>query len=411
MSGNFRKRLLIALTIVICTITNALAYDPIKLYDDVWSLIENKYVDRKVNAQNWQKWRHKYDRKIKTDDDAYVAIRTMLASLNDPYTRFLAPDEFKEENNSIKGTLRGIGVQIGIKNDKLTVIAPIEDTPAEKAGLQANDLIIEINGKSTNGITVKEAADQIRGPEGTSVNLKIKRDKKEFVRSIVRAKIVLKSVSIKPPKEAKLKNNIGYIRLSTFINKSAAREIMNAVKQLEDKEGYILDLRSNPGGLLTNAIIISDMFLPGGKIVSTVDRDGYMDTQEASDHYLTNKPLVVLINGGSASASEIVSGALRDNERAVLIGTKSFGKGLVQEINRLPGGSGINITTQKYLTPNGTFIHKKGIVPDVKVEITEADIKKKVDPQLKKANEVLQGLIKNHMKESAFLQGMFKSMR
>lgn len=411
MAGMIKRSFLIALLVTICTVTNSFSYDPVSLYDNVWTLIENKYVDRHVNAQNWQKWRHKYDSTIKTDEDAYVAIRTMLASLNDPYTRFLAPDEFKEERNSIKGTLKGIGVQIGIKDDRLTVIAPIEDTPAYKAGLQANDVITEINGKSTKGITVKEAADQIRGPEGTTVTLKVKRNKKETIHNIVRANIVLKSVSTKPPKEAKLQNNIGYIRLSTFINKSASKEIMDAVKKLQDKDGYILDLRSNPGGLLTNAIIISDMFLNGGNIVSTVDRDGYKETQQATHRYLTEKPLVVLINGGSASASEILSGALRDNERAVLIGTKSFGKGLVQEINKLPGGSGINITTQKYLTPNGTDIHKKGIIPDIKVEIKEEDIKNKIDPQLKKANDVLDDLIQKHVKESAYLKGFLKSMK
>ena len=162
---------------------------------------------------------------------------------------------------------------------------------------------------------------------------------------------------------------------------------------LSDKEGYILDLRSNPGGLLTNAILISDLFLNGGRIVSTVDRDGYKETQEASEDVFTNKPLVVLINEGSASASEILSGALKDNKRAVIIGTKSFGKGLVQEINKLPDGSGVNVTIQKYLTPNGTDINKKGITPDVEVKITEEDVKKKVDPQIAKAQEVLQQLI------------------
>ena len=379
--------------------SRAYAQNPQELYDQVWKLIDAKYLDSQQNHQNWHRWRHKYDGGMKTDKDSYVAIETMLASLNDPYTRFLNPEDFEEETQSISGTLFGIGVQIGIKDDKLTVIAPIEDTPAGRAGLVANDIILEIDGKSTKGISVKEAADLIRGPKGTSVKLLIKREgSPDKTYSIVRDKINIKSVSVTPPKTASISGNVGYIRLNSFLSHTAGTEMRNALKTLKNKDGYILDIRSNPGGLLTNAISISDMFLPSGYIVSTVDRDGYKETQKAFERIVTDKPLVVLIDGGSASASEILSGALKDNGRAVLIGTKSFGKGLVQEINRLPGGSGINITTQKYLTPNGTDINKKGIVPDIEVKNTEEDIKKKRDMQLAKANEVIKDLIKNHRK-------------
>lgn len=376
------------------------AYNSQDLYDEVWKLIDSKYVDAEKNNQDWHRWRHKYDSSIGTEKDAYIAIETMLASLNDPYTRFLDPKEFEDETQSISGTLFGIGVQIGIKDDKLTVIAPIENTPADKAGLKANDVILEINGKSTKGISVKDAADWIRGPKGTTVKLLVKRENEaEKLYSIVRDKIDIKSVSVKPPKTANIDRNIGYIRLNSFLSHTASEELKDALKSLKDKDGYILDIRSNPGGLLTNAIYISDMFLPSGVIVSTVDRDGYKETQKAIGKPLTNKPLVVLIDGGSASASEILSGALRDNKRAVLVGTKSFGKGLVQEINKLPGGSGVNITTQKYLTPNGTDINKKGIVPDIEVKNTEEDLKNKKDKQLTKANEVIKDLINKNKKE------------
>lgn len=375
---------------------SAFSYSPTKLYDDVWVLVDSKYVERDANSNNWQCWRHKYDDKIKNKDDAKVAIDTMLATLNDPYTRYLDEEEFKEENDSIKGSLKGIGIQIGVKDDKLTVIAPIEDTPADVAGIKENDLILKIDGVSTKGMTVKEAADKIRGPEGTSVNLLIKRGDTEKNYSIQRANIQLKAVSTNPPNDAKIPANMGYIRLSTFLNKNAYKEVADAITKQQSKQGYILDLRSNPGGLLSNAIIISDIFLKGGKIVSTVDKDGYKETQRASNNILTDKPVVVLINAGSASASEILSGALKDNCRATLVGTKSFGKGLVQEINKLPDGSGVNITTQKYLTPNGTDIHKKGITPDIVVELSEKDIEAKHDTQLEKAEEVLNNLIKNH---------------
>lgn len=369
------------------------AYQPSELYDNVWKLINAKYVDQSNNMQDWNTWRHKYDNVIRTDEDAYVAINTMVMSLNDPYTKFLNPKDFAEETSSIKGSLKGIGIQIATKNGKLMVIAPIEDSPAEQAGLLADDEIIEINGESTKGLTIDKAADKIRGEEGTTVNLVIKRKEEIKKYTIARKEIELKSVSTKVPNDVVLPNDIGYIRLSSFISKNAAKEFENILSSTRTKKGYIIDLRSNPGGLLSNAIYISNLLLPGGIIVSTVDRDGYKETQRASRNCITNKPLVVLINKGSASASEILSGALKDNKRAVLVGETSFGKGLVQEINRLPNDAGVNITIQKYLTPNGTDINKKGIEPDIKVELTEEDIAAKNDVQLKKASEVLQELI------------------
>jgi len=369
---------------------NVFAYGPTDLYDNVWRLINNKFVDQTNNSQNWAQWRHKYDNQIQTNEDAYVAINTMVASLNDPYTKFLDPKEFADETSSIKGSLKGIGIQIGVKEGKLMVIAPIEDTPAEKAGLMADDEILEIDGVSTKGITVDKAADKIRGKEGTQVTLLIKRkDTQPKSYTITRANIEIKSVSQKVVTDTRIPDDFCYIRLSSFISRNAATEFGSILNNNKNKKGFIVDLRSNPGGLLTNAIYISDMFLDGGTIVSTVDRDGYKETQRASAGVYTNKPVVVLINKGSASASEIFSGAMKDNHRAILVGEQSFGKGLVQEINKLPYESGINITIQKYLTPNGTDINKKGITPDIEVKLTEEDIKNKNDVQLKKAIEVL----------------------
>ncbi len=370
--------------------------EPVQLYDQVWKIVNDKYVDQSKNSQNWeQKWRNRYRNEIQTDEDAYVAISTMLASLNDPYTKFLDPKEFAEESNSIKGSLKGIGIQIGMKDGKLTVIAPIEDTPAEKAGLMAGDEILEIDGKSTKSITVDKAADQIRGPEGTQVTLLIKRENQEPKSyTVTRAKIEIKSISQKIPESITLPSEMCYIRLSSFISRNAAEEFRSILEKNYYKKGFIIDLRSNPGGLLSNAIAISDMFLDSGDIVSTVDKRNYKDVEHATKGIVTRRPVVILINKGSASASEIFSGAMKDNGRAVLVGEKSFGKGLVQEINKLANGSGMNITIQKYLTPNGTDIHKKGISPDVEVKMTEEDIKNKNDVQLKKAIEVLKELEK-----------------
>lgn len=371
-------------------IPSAFGATPAQLYDEVWRLINIKYVDQTDNSQDWNSWRHKYDNYLKTKEDAYLAIDTMLASLNDPYTRFLDPKEFAEETSSIKGSLQGIGIQIGMKDGNLVVIAPIEGTPAHKAGILTDDMILEIDGVSTKGITIDKAADKIRGDIGTQVTLTVKRKDEIKKFTITRDEIEIKSVSLKTPIETRVPDEIQYIRLSSFISKNAASEVLNILKSTSrTKKGYILDLRSNPGGLLTNAILMSDMFLQGGGIVSTVDRNGYKDTTRAAKYRITNKPLVVLVNKGSASASEIFSGAMKDNCRAIIVGEQTFGKGLVQEINRLSDDAGVNITIQKYLTPSGTDIHKKGISPDVEIKLTAENVKNKDDVQLKEAMRIL----------------------
>ena len=387
----FIKAGLVATAAVYLSFNTVFAATPAELYDDVWKVVNKKYYDPSNNHQDWAKWRYKYDHKLKTAEDAYVAIDTMLASLNDPYTRFLQPKEFSEETQSIKGSLKGIGTQIGIRDGNLVIIAPLEDSPAERAGLLADDQILEINGESTKGINIDAAADKIRGEKGTTVKLLIQRKGvPNKVYSIVRDEIEVKSVSCKPPFDTSIiPDDIQYIRLSSFISKNASAEIETILNSSSDKKGFIIDLRSNPGGLLTNAIYISDMLLKGGVIVSTVDRDRYKSTTRARYNQVTQKPVVVIINKGSASASEILSGALKDNHRATIIGEQSFGKGLVQEINKLPDESGMNITIQRYLTPSGTDIHKKGITPDIVVELTKENVDAKDDVQLKKAIEVL----------------------
>lgn len=371
---------------------SAFAATPAELYDDVWKIVNKKYYDPTNNSQDWAKWRYRYENKLKTKEDAYVAIETMLSSLNDPYTRFLDPKEFSEETQSIKGSLKGIGTQIGIRDGELVIIAPLEDSPAERAGLLADDRILEINGESTKGISIDVAADKIRGEKGTTVTLLIQRKgAANKLYSVVRDEIEVKSVSCKPPFETTvIPNDIQYIRLSSFISKNAAAEIEEILHNSSAMKGFIIDLRSNPGGLLTNAIYISDMLLKGGVIVSTVDRDSYKTTTRARMQQVTDKPIVVLINKGSASASEILSGALKDNHRATIVGEQSFGKGLVQEINKLPDEAGMNITIQRYLTPSGSDIHKKGITPDVVVELTQENADAKDDVQLKKAIEILE---------------------
>lgn len=395
-----KKSLIYFLSVLfICLTLNPQVYskslEDVALYHQAWKLVNTKFVDQTNNNQDWSKWENKYDNQIQSPEDAYVAIDTMVASLNDPYTRFLKPKDFEEETNSIKGSLKGIGVQITERDGKIIVLSPLEDTPAERAGLRPDDEILSIDGVSTKGMNISKASDRIRGKKGTTVNLLIKRaNTPNRIYTIERDEINLKSVSTKPLFDTtKVDDQIGYIRLSSFISRNAATEFRTALEKYSDKKGIIIDLRSNSGGLLTNAILIADMFLNGEIIVATVDRDGYKDTCRSSKKFISDKPLVVLINKGSASASEILSGALKDNQRALLVGENTFGKGVVQEVNKMPGGSGMNITIQKYLTPNGTDIDKKGIAPDVEVKLTVDDVKKKNDTQFKKAQELLKRMI------------------
>lgn len=402
MKKNLKNTALIALSLMLISITfcrsnTAMAESETVLYDMVWKIVNSRFLDQTNNGQDWERWRHKYDDKIKTPEDAYIAIDTMIASLNDRYTRFVTPREFEEEKSMIKGSLYGIGVQIGLRDGKVLIISPIEDTPGERAGLLAEDEILSIDGVSTKDMSIDKAADKIRGKKGTTVELLIKRKgSPDKIYRVVRDEIKIKSISQKLPDNFKLDDSIGYIRLSSFMGQNVPTDFQDLLIQYKDKDGVIVDLRGNTGGLLSNAIQISDFFLDDDIIVSTVDRDGYKDTARSSRRYMSTQPLVVLINKGSASASEIMSGALKDNQRAILIGENTFGKGVVQEVKPLmPFKAGLNITVQKYLTPNGTDINKKGIAPDIEVKLTEEDIKAKDDKQLKKAQDVLLQMIKN----------------
>ncbi len=357
--------------------------DPDKIYEKVWDLINDDFYDGSFNGQDWSRWKHKYDGKLKNSEDAHKAVETMLASLGDRYTRFLDRDAFDDERSQIDAQICGIGVQIGTnKERKIVIISPIEDTPAYKAGVKAGDELVEIDSKATEGFTVDDAAKKIRGPINTDVELTLVRkgankdNPQRLILKITRAEIPLKAVQT----TQMLNNDIGYIRLSSFISQKADREVAESIAKLPSAKALILDLRDNPGGLLNNAIAISNMFLKNGVVVSTVDRDGYKKSEATTGHPLCELPIALLINKGSASASEITSGALKDNGRAVLVGEKTFGKGLVQGINRLEDGSGVNITIARYLTPNDTDINKKGIQPDVEVKLVKKDIESHKGP-------------------------------
>lgn len=353
-------------------------FPPQELYHRAWGIIKDTYYEQKFNGQNWEYWDHKYDGKLKTEDDAEKGIETMLASLGDPYTRFLNAENFGDEKLQIQAKLFGVGMQLGMnKEHKVVVIAPIENTPASRAGMHPGDEIIEVDQKPVKGQSLDAVVKQIRGERNTKVTITYLRNLKKDMVSLLRDEIPIKSVVACQM----LPGDIGYIRLDSFISQKANDEMKKALTELREKsdkhepaKGLIVDLRNNPGGLLANAIDIANMFLDRGVIVSTIDADGYKTSQLATrSSFKTDLPAVLLINKGSASASEILSGALRDNQRAKLVGQTSFGKGLVQAINNLGNGTGVNVTIARYLTPNDTDIHKTGIVPDYDVKISDDD--------------------------------------
>ncbi|MDC2976901.1 S41 family peptidase [Prochlorococcus sp. AH-736-E02] len=382
-----------------------------EVIDHVWQIVYRDFLDSsgKFKKSNWINLRKEVLSKTYSDsNEAYDAIRDMLSNLDDSYTRFLEPKEFNQMRIDTSGELTGVGIQIvkDKESDNLIIISPIEGTPAFDAGIKARDKILSIDDISTEGMNIEDAVKLIRGQRGTKVKLEILRGSKSFFKILSREKIEIKSVSSKV-NQAKNGILIGYVRIKQF-NANASRETRDAIKDLETKKvaGYILDLRSNPGGLLESSIDISRHFINKGIIVSTLSKDGLKETKRGNGQALTKKPLVVLVNEGSASASEIVSGAIKDNKRGKLVGKKTFGKGLVQSMRTLVDGSGLTVTVAKYLTPNGIDINKSGIVPDIEVKmninpILQREIGTRKDKQYKAGENELINIInrKNQISE------------
>ncbi|MEB3180177.1 MAG: S41 family peptidase [Nostocaceae cyanobacterium] len=370
--------------------------DEQKLVSEAWRIVNRTYLDDTFNHQNWSQVRQKLlSQPLLNSDAAYSAIQKMLQTLDDPFTRFLNPEQYRSLQVSTSGELTGVGLQIALnqKTGQLEVIAPIAGSPAEKAGLKPRDRIVAIEGISTINLTLDEAAARMRGPIGTRVTLLIERDglgKSEF--RVVRDRIALNPVVADLHSTAQGKP-IGYIRLSQF-NANASMELAHAIGKLEQQgaEGYILDLRNNPGGLLQAGIEAARLWLEQGTIVYTVNRQGIQGGFESFGPALTHDPLVVLVNQGTASASEILAGALQDNGRAQLVGETTFGKGLIQSLFQLSDGSGLAVTIAKYETPSHHDIHKLGIKPDKLVSletITREQIATEADTQYQAAVEIL----------------------
>lgn len=324
---------------------------------------------------------------LNDEKQAEGALRGYVASLGDPYTVYLNASEAEELSNDLAGQLSGIGVEVGLKNDRLTVIAPIDETPAAKAGIRAGDVIATIDGQSTSELTLDEAVKKIRGEKGTEVKLTVVREGEEPKElAITRDQIQVSSVKY----EVK-DGGVGYIRVRRF-GDDTDTAIRNAAADLA-KQGItkiVLDLRDNPGGYLNSAVTVSSEFLADGVVVE--ERGRHMESKQLVANpggNLTNAKLVILINEGSASASEITAGALKDNGRAILVGEKTYGKGSVQEVKQLSNGAQLKVTVAGWFTPKGVNISKEGIKPDVEVKLTPEDSNAGRDPQLEKALEAV----------------------
>ncbi len=343
--------------------------------DQVWQLVNREYVDGKFNQQDWQATRQSLlSKNYASNEEAYVAIREALQTLNDPYTRFLDPKQYEALTSQTSGEVSGIGIRMELneKTKRLTIVEAIENSPALKAGIKAGDEILAINGKPTQQMKLDDASKLIRGKAGTVLTLRMGRTgQSAFDLKLTRATIEVPTVRYTLKQEGN--RRVGYIRLREF-SSHAADQMRRAIRDLNKQQvnAYVLDLRGNPGGLLQSSIEIARMWLDNGGIVRTVDRAGGAEDTKANRTALTNLPLAVLVDGNSASASEILTGALKDNKRAVVVGGQTFGKALVQSVHELTDGSGLAVTIAHYYTPEGTDINHKGITPDIKLELTEA---------------------------------------
>ena len=354
--------------------SNLVTDNPKEIIDQVWQIIYRDFLDYsgKYKIEEWIKLRKEIlSTKFLDNEDAYITIKDMLTKLDDPYTRFLDPKEFNEMRIDTTGELMGVGIQISLDEvtNQIIVVSPIEGTPAFLAGIKPKDIIVSVDDKSVDGLTIDSTVKLIRGKKGTKVELGIIREDKFLKVSLIRDRIEINVVDSRI-NNTDLGVKIGYLRLKHF-NAKSPNEMSLSIKKLEKQKpfGYVLDLRSNPGGLLEASIEIARQWINTGIIVSTKTKDGITDTRKAKNRALTNRPVVVLIDEGSASASEILSGAIKENNRGLLVGKKTFGKGLVQSVRSLSDGSGLTVTIAKYLTPSGKDINKNGIEPDVRIDL------------------------------------------
>ncbi|NEO87483.1 MAG: PDZ domain-containing protein [Spirulina sp. SIO3F2] len=375
---------------IIPAVQAALEESPKTVVDEVWQIVNNEFVGigAEFDPEDWQATRQDLlAQNYSSSQDAYTAIRKALKGLNDPYTRFLDPGEYAQLTNQTSGELSGVGLQLTVDEETsaLEVIRPIPDSPAAAAGIEAGDRILRINDRPTSLMDVEDAVKLLGGEEGSTVRLQLVRPSQGLYEvELVRAQIEVPVLHYALHEESDLQ--IGYMRLDEF-SSHAAEQMSTAIEELESQgiDGFVLDLRGNPGGLLFASVDIARMWLETGDIVRTVDRRGGDRQYSANRTSITDSPLVVLIDGYSASASEILAGALKDNNRATLVGSRTYGKGTVQSVHQLSDDSGLAVTISRYFPPSGININKHGIAPDVVYDLSREQYR------LLRTNPSLQG--------------------
>lgn len=363
---------------------------PQRLFINAWRITKNSYVDETLNNQDWSKWRIRYIKHIKTIEDANIAINSMLASLNDQYSKFLQSDLFSKQKIIIDSQITGIGVLFNKSGENIVINHIMDNSPAQTADIKPGDVIISINGEKTNGLEIKNVINNIEASGNKEIDITIKRGN-----ILINKKLKRKAIPIKTMEYKITKDNIGIITLENIMGGKAVSDFKNIIIETNNTKGIIIDLRNNYGGVLANAIQMANYMMDQGKIVSIQSRiNTKYQIYSDGEKIFKNKPVVILINKNTASAAEILAGTLKDNLNAILIGEKSYGKNSIQQVIPMANSTGLILTTDKYILPNGNDIYRRGLTPDITIK-QDTIFTQKNDKQLREAKKLIRELVKN----------------
>lgn len=363
---------------------------PQRLFINTWRIIKNSYVDETLNNQDWTRWRIRYIKHIKTIEDADIAINSMLASLNDPYNKFLQSVLFAKQKMIIDSEIKGIGILFNKSGKEIVINHIMDNSPAKNADILPGDTIVSINGKTADNLEMKTIINTIETSDNKEIELTIKRKN-----IIIKKKLKKQTIPIKTMEYTITKDNIGIITLANIMGEKAVSDFKDIIIKTNDTKGIILDLRNNYGGVLANAIQMANFMMDTGKIVSIQSRiNTKYQIYSDGEKIFKNKPIVILINRNTASASEILAGTLKDNLNAILIGERSYGKNSIQQVIPMPNETGLILTTDRYILPDGSDIYGKGLEPDIVIK-QDTIFTQKNDKQLRKAKKIIRELVKN----------------
>ena len=363
---------------------------PQRLFINAWRITKNSYVDETLNNQDWSKWRIRYIKHIKTIEDANIAINSMLASLNDQYSKFLQSDLFSKQKIIIDSQITGIGVLFNKSGENIVINHIMDNSPAQTADIKPGDVIISINGEKTNGLEIKNVINNIEASGNKEIDITIKRGN-----ILINKKLKRKAIPIKTMEYEITRDNIGVITLANIMGDKAVSDFKDIIIETNNTKGIIIDLRNNYGGVLANAIQMANYMMDQGKIVSIQSRiNTKYQIYSDGEKIFKNKPVVILINKNTASAAEILAGTLKDNLNAILIGEKSYGKNSIQQVIPMANSTGLILTTDKYILPAGNDIYRKGLTPDIIIK-QDTIFTQRNDKQLREAKKLINELVKN----------------